>query len=114
MNDQDLRARIRSLDGLRQLAQRTSQVSLVEKEQLDESPIDHPSYYRKDTGHEVIDLIEEWNLGFHLGNALKYLARAGLKDPSTARKDLEKAIWYIERYIDTYLLEDTRRPPDEQ
>ena len=41
--------------------------------------VDHPAHYRADTGHEAIDVIEAWGLGFSLGNAVKYIARAGLK-----------------------------------
>lgn len=59
--------------------------------------VDHPDHYRKDTGFEAIDVIEAWGLGFSLGNAVKYIARAGLK--GDAVEDLEKAKWYIEREI---------------
>ena len=61
------------------------------------SEVDHPAHYRADTGYEAIDVIEAWGLGFCLGNALKYIARAGLK--GDAVEDLEKAKWYIEREI---------------
>ena len=61
------------------------------------SEVDHPSHYRKDTGYEAIDVIEAWGLGFSLGNAVKYIARAGLK--GDAVEDLEKARWYIDREI---------------
>lgn len=63
------------------------------------SAIDHPPHYRKDSGYEAIDVIEAWGLGFSLGNALKYISRAGHKDPAKAVEDLEKAKWYIEREI---------------
>ena len=43
--------------------------------------INHPDHYLKESGFEVIDVIEAWNLDFSLGNAVKYIARAGLKDP---------------------------------
>lgn len=59
--------------------------------------VDHPDYYRADTGHEAIDVIEAWGLGFNLGNALKYIARAGRK--GNAVEDLEKAAWYVQREI---------------
>ena len=61
--------------------------------------INHPNHYLKDTGFEVIDVIEAWNLDFSLGNAAKYIARAGIKDPAKKKQDLEKALWYIERTI---------------
>lgn len=60
--------------------------------------VNHPNHYN--TGKiEVIDFIEDQKLGFHLGNSVKYICRAGKKDPSKLKEDLEKAIWYIERYI---------------
>ena len=60
--------------------------------------INHPAHYN--VGKiEVIDAIEDWGLGFHLGNAVKYLARAGHKDPAKTEEDLRKAVWYIERFI---------------
>lgn len=57
----------------------------------------HPPHYN--TGKiEVIDFIEDQKLGFHLGNAIKYICRAGKKDPNKTKEDLDKAIWYINRY----------------
>ena len=58
--------------------------------------VDHPSYYQGKI--EVIDFIEDKQLGFHLGNAVKYIARAGKKTPD-ATEDIKKAIWYLERYL---------------
>ena len=46
---------------------------------------------------EVIELTEHMN--FCRGNAVKYLARAGLKDPDKELEDLEKASWYVSREI---------------
>lgn len=61
------------------------------------SKIDHPNHYN--TGNiEVIDAIEDWGLGFHLGNVVKYVARAGHK--GDALEDLEKAQWYLEWLIE--------------
>lgn len=62
--------------------------------------VDHPSHYHADSGIEVIDVIEAWELNFSLGNAVKYCARAGHKDPDRAIEDLRKAVWYIEREIE--------------
>jgi len=62
------------------------------------SSIDHPSHYNRGK-FEVIDVIEDWDLGFHLGNAVKYIARAGSKDPAKEIEDLKKAKWYLERAI---------------
>ena len=58
--------------------------------------VNHPPHYN--TGSiEVIDAIEDWNLGFSLGNAVKYIARA---DHKGARlDDLKKARWYLDREI---------------
>jgi hypothetical protein len=38
--------------------------------------VNHPSHYHAASGVEVIDAIEAWDLGFSLGNAVKYIARA--------------------------------------
>lgn len=61
--------------------------------------INHPSHYVEGRKYETIDVIEDWGLGFRLGNALKYISRAGRKDPSKTAEDLRKAIFYIEREI---------------
>lgn len=60
--------------------------------------VNHPSHYT-DGKIEVIDFIEDKGLGFHLGNAVKYIARAGKKDPAKDVEDLEKAEWYLHREI---------------
>lgn len=60
--------------------------------------VDHPSWYT-DGKIEVIDFIEDKHLGYHLGNAVKYISRAGKKDPEKEIEDLEKADWYIRRKI---------------
>ena len=49
-------------------------------------------------------VIEAWGLGFNLGNALKYISRAGRKDPEKTEEDLQKAIWYINRELSKSLL----------
>ena len=63
------------------------------------SNIDHPSYYGSDTTYETIKVIEAWQLDFCLGNAVKYISRAGKKDPNKEIEDLQKAVWYIQRRI---------------
>ena len=60
--------------------------------------VDHPSHYNSGS-IEVIDAIESWELGFSLGNAVKYIARAGKKSKETYVQDLEKALWYVAREI---------------
>ena len=62
--------------------------------------VNHPSHYLKDSGFEVIDVVNAWDLNFQLSNAIKYIARAGKKDPEKVTQDLEKAIWYIKYEID--------------
>lgn len=62
--------------------------------------VDHPSHY-KTARMEVIDIIEEFKLGFCLGNVIKYVLRAGRKNEQTHIEDLEKAHWYLGREIET-------------
>lgn len=69
------------------------------KEVLEANEVDHPSHYASGK-IEVIEAIEDWGLGFHRGNAVKYIARAGKKDPEKEIQDLEKAIWYAKREIE--------------
>lgn len=57
--------------------------------------VSHPNHYLKDSGHEVIDVISAWNLNFNKGNAIKYIARSGRKNPDKTIEDLEKAIFYL-------------------
>lgn len=59
--------------------------------------VNHPLHYNKGK-IEVIEFIEDQELPFHLANALKYICRAGHKDPSKLEQDLDKAIWYIKRF----------------
>jgi len=61
-------------------------------------PVNHPSHYTSGK-IEVIDFIEDQKLDFHLANAVKYICRAGKKNPEKTQEDLEKAVWYINRYI---------------
>lgn len=62
--------------------------------------INHPPHYIEGRKYEPIAVIEDWNLSYHLGNALKYISRAGRKDKSTYKQDLKKACWYLQRAID--------------
>lgn len=63
------------------------------------SSINHPAHYGGDTTYEAIKVIEAWSLNFCLGNAIKYISRAGKKDPACFVEDLEKARWYLDREI---------------
>jgi len=64
--------------------------------------IEWPKHYNQGK-IQPIDVIEDWKLDFRLANTIKYIARAGKKDPRKTKQDLEKAIWYIQRYIDKEL-----------
>lgn len=60
--------------------------------------VDHPPHYNAGK-IEVIDFIEDQGLGFHIGNVVKYVARAGKKEGLNEIEDLKKARWYLDRYI---------------
>lgn len=60
--------------------------------------VHHPAHYGGgDNPYEAIKVIEAWQLGFHLGNTVKYIARAGHK--GNRLEDLKKAAWYLNREI---------------
>jgi hypothetical protein len=66
----------------------------------DVDAVNHPSHYGgKDDPYEAIKVIEAWGLGFHLGNTVKYISRAGKKSGQSLLQDLRKARWYIDRLI---------------
>ena len=60
--------------------------------------VNHPAYYTNGN-IEVIDFIEDKGLNFHKGNAIKYIVRAGKKNPEKEVEDLQKAVWYLSREI---------------
>ena len=61
--------------------------------------VDHPNHYGgKENIYEAINVIEAWDLDFHCGSVIKYIARH--KKKGQARQDIEKAIWYLQRYLD--------------
>ncbi len=62
--------------------------------------VNHPPHYQAG-GIEVIDVIEAYDLGFHDGNAVKYILRAGRKT-ADATEDIRKAIWYLNRYLEIH------------
>ena len=68
-----------------------------ESSELPKELVDHPAHYNRGK-YEVIDVIEDWHLGFNLGNAIKYIGRCGHKDDPV--QELEKAKWYVQREID--------------
>ena len=69
---------------------------------LNDAP--RPDYYGgKDNPYEVFKVLESWGLDkdFYLGNVIKYVARAGKKNKSTEKEDLQKALVYLQRRIDS-------------
>ena len=62
--------------------------------------VNHPGHYGGDTTYETIKVIEAWGLGFNDGNAVKYISRAGSKNPAKELEDIDKAIWYLKRHRD--------------
>lgn len=73
-----------------------SAATVVFEEQSAFDPVNRPEHYAT-LDPEPITVIEGWKLTFCLGNALKYIARAGKKDPSKTVEDIRKAIWYLDR-----------------
>lgn len=80
---------------------------MLEKEKIDamfgedtSSAVNHPSHYAAGRKYEPIDVIEDWELGFSLGNVIKYISRAGRK--IDALEDLKKAQFYLNYAIEHY------------
>ena len=68
-----------------------------EKEQ-----VNHPQHYGgQDNPYEAIKVIDAWDLGFNLGNTVKYISRAGKKGKDKELEDLRKALWYLQYHIET-------------
>lgn len=62
--------------------------------------VEHPNHYGgEESPYEAIKVIEAWDLDFCLGNTVKYISRAGKKDPKKLVEDLKKAQWYLQRRI---------------
>jgi len=80
----------------------------VQKTSLKKEMVNHPSHYNAGK-YEVIDVIEDWGLGFNDGNAVKYIARHEHK--GKALEDLKKARWYIDRLIEKYTQEEPASGP---
>jgi hypothetical protein len=74
---------------------------LIKDESFD--PVNRPSHYNQ-YKIEPIKVVEDWKLGFHLGNAVKYISRSPFK--GCEKQDLKKAIWNIQRYIDEVISEE--------
>ena len=66
-----------------------------EKEQ-----VNHPQHYGgQNNPYESIKVIDAWDLGFSLGNTVKYISRAGKKNKQKELEDLNKALWYLQHHI---------------
>ena len=64
--------------------------------------VNNPTHYGgADNTYEAIKVIDDWDLGFCLGNTVKYISRAGKKDPAKELEDLKKARWYLQHHIET-------------
>ena len=72
----------------------------LSKSQPHKEMVNHPTHYGGENNvYEAIKVIEAWDLDFCLGNAVKYISRAGKKDPAKELEDLNKAVWYLNRRI---------------
>jgi hypothetical protein len=72
---------------------------MIEMIEKPSDPVNNPTHYT-DGGIETIDYIEAKGLGYHLGNAVKYISRAGKKGTNQGLEDLRKAQWYLARAIE--------------
>lgn len=64
-------------------------------------PVNAPSHYTAaGEVYQPLNIIEAWGLDFLEGNVLKYLLRAGKKDPSKRTEDLKKAQFYMNRLVE--------------
>lgn len=71
--------------------------------------VNHPIHYHPGT-YEAIKVIEAWELGFCLGNVIKYISRAGRKHENVL-EDLKKARWYLDRHIENMQQIKTTKEP---
>jgi hypothetical protein len=70
---------------------------------MDKEMVNHPNHYGgKENQYEVVKVCEAWNLDkdAYLFNVVKYVARAGKKNPEKELEDLTKALWYLNRKIE--------------
>jgi hypothetical protein len=64
--------------------------------------VHNPEHYGGVTNpYEAIKVIDAWDLGFCLGNTVKYISRAGKKHKDKELEDLKKALWYLQHHIET-------------
>lgn len=71
----------------------------MKNKQVINDVVNHPSHYTSGK-IEVMDFIEDKQLNFARGNVIKYVSRAGKKDPNKELEDLKKAMWYLNREIE--------------
>ena len=72
---------------------------IINRNEQANDPVTHPSHYTFGK-IEVIDVLDDWNLGYNRSCVIKYIARAGKKDPSKELEDLRKAQFYLNREIE--------------
>lgn len=72
-------------------------VKIISDENLLNETVNHPDHYQGNK-YEAIDIIEDYNLNFHLGNVIKYVLRADKKNDRV--EDLKKAAWYLSRELE--------------
>lgn len=85
-------------DSIKKFEEMNSREATFTIDEEENSSVIHPKHYGgKDNPWEAIKVIEAWDLGFNLGNTLKYISRAGKKD--NIIQDLEKALFYLDREI---------------
>jgi hypothetical protein len=75
------------------------------------STVEHPNHYGGDVPTEPIKVIRKWGLNFALGNAVKYISRAGKKDPAREMEDLEKALFYLKDEVKSLAHDGAERVP---
>ena len=67
---------------------------------MNKEQVNHPDHYGgSENVYEAIKVIDAWDLGFSLGNTVKYISRAGKKNKEKELEDLKKAAWYLEHHI---------------
>ena len=85
-------------DSIKKYEEMNQREGIIIMDEDDNSSVIHPQHYGgADNPYEAIKVIEAWEVGFNLGNTLKYISRAGKKD--NIIQDLEKALFYLDREI---------------
>lgn len=67
---------------------------------MEKEMVNHPKHYGGESNpYEAIKVIDAWDLDFCLGNTVKYISRAGKKNPEKEIEDLKKALFYLQYKI---------------